>query len=458
MVDVDIQGRSTTDCDAAIHSAPGRLPFLGHSWILRHHPLEFMTSLQRSGDVSKIYLGSRQVYVLNHPDLIRRVLVTDAHSFDKGALFDQLRGYVGSGLLTSSGSFHRKQRRLMQSAFNREQIAVYAETMERIAAERADSWQDGQSLSINREMDDLAFSILTGTLFSSHSRDDIGAEIRKWLSVRIGAMGRTLSALPRWHRLLPFASRPSLDPEAIVRLRGLLDELITEYRATGARRQDILSIFLTEDAEGTGERMTDSEVRDELLTLLVAGTETTSAALAWTFHELHQAPDIEHRLHSELGRAGLRRPFSYESCAELLYVRQILKEVLRRHAVWLLMRRVVAPVRFGGLELRPGTEVCFSPYAVHHDPRFYVDPFRFDPDRWRAQSCSGPPRGAFFPFGMGNRLCLGESYAWAELIIVVATVAARWKLAPASQEPPVTPVVGTLIRPSETAMVVRARC
>ncbi|MGW8954779.1 cytochrome P450 [Streptomyces sp. NPDC055709] len=451
------QRRTTVDSDAVIHTAPGRLPLLGHSWAIRHHPLEFMASLTGSNDMSKIYLGSRPVYVLNHPDLIRRVLVTDAHSFDKGAFFDQLRGYVGNGLLTSSGPLHRRQRRLMQSAFHGGRVAAYTETMVNLAAEQAGSWRDGQCLSINCEMDDLVFSILAGTLFSSRRRAEIRTEIKKWLSVRIGAMDRTLSALPRWAVVPPFPGRRPLAPEAIVRLRELLDEVITEYRTTGADREDILSLLLTAGVDGTGGRMTDSEVRDELLTLLVAGTETTSAALAWTFHELNHAPDIERRLHSELDRAGPRRPFNYESFAEFQYLRQVLKEVLRRHAVWLLMRRVVAPVRLGGMELLPGTEICFSPYAVHHDPRFYKDPFRFDPDRWLPQSRSGPPRGAFMPFGMGNRLCLGEGYAWAELTVVVATIAARWQLVPAPQALPVRPIVGTLIRPSETAMLVRAR-
>ena len=430
-----------------VRTAPNRVPFLGHVPSLRRDPLGFMRSLRNDGDMTRIFIGSRQVHVVNSPELVRRVLVVESRKFDKGALFDELRVHIGNGLVTSSGDFHRRQRRLAQPAYHPERISRYAEHMANRADEMARSWLPNRPLEIDREVDRLVRLNFFDALFEPAPPPETVAAIEQWLSVKHQAMRRALSPLS--HRVQRVLGRFGRRPDD--RLHGLLLQLTAHRRAGLADRGDLMSMLLLARDPRTGERMDDAEVCDELLTLFVAGIGTVSAALAWTCHELARHSEVDERLGAELSAVLSGRLVTAADVGELRYTRRVLQEVLRLHPVWLLMRRAVAPVEVGGVELAPGDEVFLSPHALHRDPSLYPEPDRFDPDRWLGERCAGLPRGAFVPFGAGNRLCVGEGFAWLEMTIVVATIMARWRLVPVPGQE-VRGRVGTVVRPTRLPM------
>lgn len=408
-----------------------------------------MRSLRGHGDLVRIAIGPRRVYVVNSPELIRRVLVTDARKFDKGALFDQARAHLGNGLVTSSGEFHHRQRRIAQPAFHTDRIARYAELMIERAAERTGAWQEGVPLELTGEIGRLALDVLLRCLFAEQPADEVRAVLVRSLSTKQGSMKRALSPLAAWTDLL--ARRPDAPVErtGMPELHAVLARLVADRRAAPDAQDDLLSVLLAAP-------MTDEQLCDELVTLFVAGTETVSAALSWTFHELARHPEIEKQLHAEVDEVVGDRPLASTDIGELRYTRRVCQEVLRRYAVWLLMRRAVAPVELAGVRLAPGTEVFFSPHALHHDPELYPDPDVFDPDRWLPERSAGLPRGAYLPFGAGNRLCMGEGFAWTEMAVVLATVAARRRLVPAPGHE-VRTRIGTLVEPDRLPMIPVAR-
>jgi cytochrome P450 len=429
---------------AEVRTAPGRVPLLGHVPSLRRDPLGFMRSLRNHGDMTRIFLGRRPVYVVNSTELVRRVLVVESRKFDKGALFDELRAHIGNGLVTSSGDFHRRQRRLAQPAYHPERINRYAEHMAHRTDDMASSWLPDRPVDIDRSVDRLVRLNFFDTLFEPAPPPETMAAIEQWLSVKHQAMRRTLSPLP------PRAQR-ILSRRTDNGLRGLLCELVAQRRAAKADGGDLTSMLLLAREPRTGEHMNDVEVCDELLTLFVAGIGTVSAALAWACHEVARHPEVDERLSAELRTVLSGRLPTAADIGELHYTRRVLQEVLRLHPVWLLMRRAVAPVEIGGVEMAPGDEVFFSPHALHRDPSLYLEPDRFDPDRWIDDRAACLPRGAFLPFGAGNRLCVGEGFAWTEMTIVVATIMARWRLEPVPGHE-VRSRVGTVVRPTSLPM------
>ncbi|MFD9543892.1 cytochrome P450 [Streptomyces sp. NPDC060022] len=439
----------------AIPVAPHRIPLLGHSRQLHYQPLEFMRSLHTGEPLKRIYLGTHAVCVLTDPELIVQVLRADRRHFDKGALFDELRPYIGNGLVTSAGDVHRRQRRMVQGGFHRERIAGVVSVMAQRADALAASWQPGQHIAVEKSMDALAFDILTRTMFAGPVDPDILPTIQTWLSRRIGAMQQTLSPMPRWIQSLPIPGRAPFQPETIAPLHHALDRLTASYRADGADHNDLLTLLMNAEDE-TGAKMTDQQIREELVTLLVAGTKTTSSSLAWILHSLASHPEVQRRVQGEVDEVlGGRLPVAAD-LSTLEYLQRTIREVLRMRSVWLLMRRVISPVTLGGVTLPPGTEVLYSPYAIHHDPRYYPRPDHFNPDRWTKEHRANLPKHAYMPFGTGSRICIGESFALVELATVIAIIMTRWNLHLTS-DTPVRPVVGTLVRPGRLTLLASPR-
>jgi cytochrome P450 len=238
-------------------------------------------------------------------------------------------------------------------------------------------------------------------------------------------MIRALS--PKFVEKLPIPGNRRFD-EAITRMQAIVLAVIRDWRAAGVDHGDLLSMLLLAG-------MTDEQARDEVLTLLTAGIETTALALAWTFHELGRNPDVEARVHAEIDEVLGGRPITGEDLPELVYLRQVVDEVLRHYPLWMLMRRTLTDVDLGGTRLPEGSEVIVSPHALHHDPASFADPARFDPDRWSPERVKQQPKGAFIPFGAGTRQCVGNVFAQNEIVITVATVAARWRLVPVPGRP-----------------------
>lgn len=422
------QGRPTS-VPVAPAVAPGRLPGLGHALDLWRRPIMFLESLRSFGDVVRVHVGSWPIYVLTNAELVHTVLVADSHSFGRGRVFERLRPLFGNGIVTSDGTFHRKQRRLMQPAFHHDRIAAYAQVMCDRAHAMSASWRTGQTIAVNREMRQLALSAVAGMMFSGDLGRPAVAEVHRSLPVVLhGMLARAV--VPKKLDRLPIPVNRRFDAAA-ARLRQVIDEVIAEYRSGEQTESDLLSVLLSSKDAETGETMSDEQVRDEVIAIMFAGTETPATVLSWIFHELGRHPQREERLHAEVDDVVGTRPVRPDDVARLRYTNHVFTEALRLHSPLLFTRRALAPVQLGGFSVPAGAEVAYSPYALHRDPALFPAPAEFKPERWDATSEYRPHASGFIPFGAGQHKCIGDSFAAAEIVIAVASVASQWRLVPA---------------------------
>jgi cytochrome P450 len=405
--------------------APGRLPLLGHTIAIVRHPQAFLTSLSSVGDIVRVNIGVWPIYFLTSPDNIHQMLVEQGRNFTRGRFFDRIQPLLGDSLITSEGAIHRRHRRLMQPAFHRARVSSYVERMHFHAQALADSWHTGQIVSFGDAMYNTVLAIVADTMFGMNVDSAIATEMRRSLPIIVrDIVPRALSS-PRLDPLL-FPINRRFD-SAATRLRSLVDSVIDEYRANTASDDSLLSMLMSAHDADTGESMTAKEVRDELITVMTAGTETTAITLAWLFDELTQQPDIQERVHAELAAVIGRRPITAPDLFELPYLGAVLKETTRLHAPLLFMRRSIGSVCVGGVHLPPGTEFAHSPYALHRNPALYPEADQFRPQRW-LDAASPVPRGAYIPFGKGARKCIGDAFAWTEMTVVAATIIQGWRI------------------------------
>ncbi|HEX3644449.1 MAG TPA: cytochrome P450, partial [Vicinamibacterales bacterium] len=368
---------------------------------------------------------------------IRDVLVTHSRNFTKSRGLERSKRLLGQGLLTSEGATHLRQRRLMQPAFHRDRIAGYGELMVGYADRMRQGWGDGATVDVAREMNRLTLSIVGKTLF------DVDVE------QQAAAVGEALTAVMEsfWMMMLPFAEAlerlpvPKLRRARMARARldAIIYRMIADRRASGRDHGDLLSMLLAAQDEDEGGGMTDQQVRDEAMTIFLAGHETTANALTWTWFLLGNAPEVEAKLHRELDRVLQGRLPTMKDLASLSYVEQVVTESMRLYPpAWIIGRRTIAEYQLGEYLVPPRSILLMSPYIMHRDPRFYADAERFDPERWSPEFRAALPKFAYFPFGGGPRQCIGESFAWMELILLVATIAqqCRLRLVPGHQVVP----------------------
>ncbi|NLU75605.1 cytochrome P450 [Streptomyces sp. HNM0575] len=410
----------------AVPRAPGGSPLIGHALPLLRRPLDFMKSLPGSGDLVRVDVGTLPIYFVTSVDLTHELLVTKARNFDKGRFFIRARSLVGDALPTAPSGIHKRHRRLMQPMFHQARIAGYANVMATRAQAMADSWKPGQRVEVDDELAQFSVATLAETMFSAEiSRPAAEAVIRDVPILLKNALVRTVT--PRLLDRIPIPANRRFDTAA-KRLRTVIDDVIALAHQEGdADNEDLLSLLIAARDSDTGDRLTDREVRDELVAIMFAGTETTASTLCWTFHEIAAHPDIEEKLLAEIESVVGDRPVGFEDVPKLEYMDRVLREISRMHSVPLLMRQATAPVELGGVELPVGTELAFSLYALHRDARLYDDPERFDPDRWLPERGSQVPREGYIPFGAGARKCIGDGFAWTEIVITLATVLRRWR-------------------------------
>ena len=404
--------------------APGRVPFLGHALAFRDDPLGFLTSLSEVGPLVKLYLGPQVAYAVTSPALVHQMLLLDAAAYDKGRLFDKLKSLTGNGLITASGAFHR---RLMSPVFHRRMIARYVETMLARTSEMMSEWSAGAEVDLQRAADGLTLRIGVSTLFSSAISKDAVEVLEESLPVVLrGTLARTVLPDVVFHAPVPAFRRYA---RAQTRIREVIDELVGVYRADGRDHGDVLSLMLAVRDEETGQAMTDEEIRDEVLTLVLASAETSSSVLASVLYRLWEHPDVAAKVVDELDLVLEGRPIGYEDVARLEYLQQVLQEALRLDMpADMFMRRSVIATRLGDVEVPSGTELLFSIPALHRDPSVYPDPERFDPDRWSAStSARSRPPGSYPPFGAGIRGCVDRPLAMVELAVTVATILSQWR-------------------------------
>jgi cytochrome P450 len=408
---------------------PGpRGPLIGGLINPGRDPLAFLTRLARTyGDVAYFRLGSERAFFINHPQHIRDVLVTHDRNFTKSRGLERAKKLLGEGLLTSEGAAHMRQRRLLQPAFHRDRIDAYASVMVEHADRMRQRWTAGAEMDVSREMMRLTLSIVGKTLFDSDvesKADEIGT-----------AVTRVLETF--WLTLLPFPDFIEKLPLPMIRrsragrakLDRLIYALIAERRAAGHDRGDLLSMLLMAQDEEDGSGLSDRQVRDEAMTLILAGHETTANALAWTWYLVSQSPEVETRLHEEIDRVLQGRLPVAADLAALPFVEQVVTESMRLYPpAWVVGRRALDDYAIGEFVAPARSVVFMSPYVMQRDPRYYADADRFLPARWTPDFKAALPKFAYFPFGGGPRQCIGEPFARMELALLVATIAQRWRL------------------------------
>ena len=395
----------------------------------RRGPLPFFQNLaEKYGDISYFKLGPQEAFFLNHPDLIKDVLVTNSQNFMKGLALQRAKRMLGEGLLTSEGEFHRRQRRLAQPAFHRARIASYATVMTEYGAQMRASWRDGTTLDISEEMMRLTLAIVGKTLFDADVESD-APEVGEAMSVVMDLFNTITIPFFELLQKLPLPQLRRFDG-ARAKLDAIIFRMIEERRRSGKDRGDLLSmLLLAQDQEGDGGRMTDTQLRDEAMTIFLAGHETTANALTWTWYLLSQNPDVEAKLHAEIDQVLGERLPAVEDVARLRYTEMVLAESMRLYPpAWAVGRMALHDCEIGGYVVRRRSLVLMSQYVMHRDARYFSNPLRFDPERWAPEARESRPQFSYFPFGGGPRRCIGESFAGMEGILLLATLAQQWQM------------------------------
>jgi cytochrome P450 len=436
---------------------PGGGRVLGHALEFGRDPLALFQAAREHGDVVRIRFGPFGFYVLNSPAVIRQALVGEARKLGKGLNFGRAKRLIGGGLVMAEGQSHHRQRRLMQPAFHRTEIARYAATMRDVAVPRINAWPDGGTLAFDREMRSITLTVLTRTLLSSDIGADAVDEIERLLRVLLSELvARGITANVPGFGWVPTRSNRRFSA-ANRRLRALLTDIIDGYRREEADHGDLISILMRARDDDTGAGMTGKQLRDEATTLVIAGSETTGNTIAWACYLLAQHPLIQERLQQEADLVLDGADASYETLDKLPFTRAVITEALRLYSpVWILPRRALADVELGGYLLRARSRIFFSPYALNRDARLHRDPDRFDPDRWATDYSRSDMRATFFPFGQGIRNCIGEGFAWTEATLLLSAIAARWQLRLADGAD-VRPVASSTLVPSELPIIVTRR-
>jgi cytochrome P450 len=408
---------------------PRRVLPLAGLFAYRRGPLPFFQKLaERYGDISYFRLGPQQAYFFNHPDFIKDILVTNHQNFMKGLALQRAKRLLGEGLLTSEGDFHRRQRRLAQPAFHRHRITSYADVMTASAAQTSQGWRDGETLDISEEMMRLTLGIVGKTLFDADVASD-AQEVGEAMAVAMDLFN-TLT-LPFFNLLqkLPLPQFRRFD-NARLRLDAIIFRLIEERRRSGRDHGDLLSmLLLAQDTKGDGGQMTNAQLRDELMTIFLAGHETTANAMTWTWYLLSQNPEVESKLHQEIDEVLGGRVPGFDDVARLKYTEMVLAESMRLYPpAWALGRMALNDFEIGGYVVPKNSLVLMSQYVMHRDPRYFANPSRFDPERWTPEAREARPQFSYFPFGGGPRRCIGEGFAWMEGILLLATLTQQWQM------------------------------
>ena len=397
----------------------------------------------RHGHVVQLKLGRGPVVLLTDPDATRAVLV-DERAFPKGMGRGvaggepgdtPLRAVLGNGLLTSRGEHHRRQRRLIQPAFHHRRIASYADVMVAEAAEMTAAWSDGATVDLHGAFAAATLRVLTRTVFDVEVTGDDAAMIRNAVNATMRGPGANVILVSFARRLGGYAL--AARREALADIDSMINRLVAERRASADDRQDVLSWLLAARDDDTGGGMTEQDIRDEVLTLLLAGHETSTNALSWAYHLLAEHPDVARALHAELDAVLTdgRRPTA-DDVPKLNYTRAVVDESMRLYPpAWMMVRHARDRARLAGHEIEAGTTILMSPFIVHRDPQWWRDATTFDPTRWLTGSAgeyqaAPQTRNAYFPFGGGPRMCIGNSFALMEIALVLAQTSRHWEMTP----------------------------
>ena len=407
---------------------PRGLPLIGSARSFARDPLAFLTGVAASyGDIANFRLGGLDVFFVRHPDYVREVLITQRASFTMSPLRAKLNAVIGEGLLTSRGELHARQRRLIQPVFRKSRIEAYGGQMAEVSLRMREQWQPGGIIDITNEMMKLTMLIAAQALFD-HDIEEDTREVSRNLDILLEYFTRLSSPFLKFALALPLPS--SLRFRKAVRDLDVVIYRMIERRKRAPRAgTDLLSLLMQAKDDETNVTMNEKQLRDEVLTLLIAGLETTANVLAWTFYLLAQRPDAGQRMHDEAKTVlGGRAAFTAADLDRMAYTRRVMQEGLRLYPPgWFIGRQAQTDVKLGGYTVPKGAVVMMSQYVMHRDARFFAEPERFKPERWEGDFQDRLPRGAYFPFSAGDRHCIGEGFAWQEVLLTLATLSERWK-------------------------------
>ena len=416
---------------------PRELPFVGQTFQYMWNPIGFMQEAAKYGDLVTLSIKPALVYLVNHPDLIRDLIVTNHRKIERGPNTEVMKLLTGNGLITATGAAHLRQRRLIQPSLRRDRIERYAETMQSYAMAHQNGWADGQTVDLGRELSQLTLRIVVKTLFGTDLADEvrrIGAAFalsNNYITTRANQPPRLRKL---FHRLpLPYSVK-------FKRARADLDEiiyaLIAERRESTEQGDDLLSLLMdarfADDGDGiesTRAGLTDEQVRDETVTMFAAGHETTAVTLIWTWYLLATHPELQARLQAELDEMiGARSP-TLDDLPNLSFMDQALAEALRLYPpIWFWGRMSFEPFELGGYQIPAGAFLLAPQLIAQRDGRFFDAPLEFRPDRWTAEFRANLPQFAYYPFGGGPRRCIGEGFAMMEAKLILATIGQRWTM------------------------------
>jgi cytochrome P450 len=423
------------------HFLIGNIPLAGPD------PLEtFRRWAAEYGDIFYYRAAWLHVYFLNRPDLIEYVLVRNPQNFLKDRVVQNSRWLLGTGLLTAEGDDWKRQRRLIQPAFSRDRIAEYACCMTESAEQMLTSWKTGTVVDIHQEMMSLTLRVVMRALFELETMET-GKISRSLNTIMLNSIGGRL-LLPPFFRFLPLRGMRDVR-HAVADMNIAVYEIIRQRRSDYNQAScDLLSLLMHAHDEDDS-RMTDEQLRDEMMTFLLAGHETTALALSWALYLLSQNASAEEKLHQELDRVLSGRLLSVSDLPSLTFADSVIKETMRLYPpAWSVARTAIADFELDGYRIPGGANIVMSQWIVHRDPRFFSDPENFDPDRWTTHECQNLPRFAYFPFGGGPRQCIGASFATTEAILILATIARKYRLA-SVEKTPVLPVPSLTLRPKD---------
>jgi len=388
--------------------------------------LLFQHLTEKYGDIAHYKIGWNHIVFLNHPDYIREVLVVQNDNFVKERTVRRSKMLLGEGMITAEGGQHRSQRQVAQPAFHRQRIPEYADVMVREAARMRNSWRDGQERDIARDMMHLTLNVVAETLFATDLRDEVH-ELADAIN-RIMGLYNFLVMLPAAEWLV-HVRPPGL--AAFVRARKRIDavvhRMIEGHRHRQSDGRSLLDLMLSASPDRSPK--SEKSLRDQVITIFLAGYETVANALSWTWYLLSQNPGAETRLHQEIDRELQGRLPTYDDIPRLRHVEMVLAESMRLYPpAWAMGRQALSDFQLGEFFLPAKTTVLMSQFVMHRDPRFFPDPLRFDPERFTPEAKARRTKFTYFPFGAGFRQCVGESFAWMEGVLVLATLAQKCKL------------------------------
>jgi cytochrome P450 len=436
-------------------------------WRIIRDPLGSLQAIHREyGDIAEFHFGNRRVLVLGHPELVREALVTKQSSFVKSRTMRMGKQLMGEGLPATEGTFHRNQRKVIQPSFSHKRIDAHLQTIWDYATNAADGWRDGDRLKIREEMMKLTLSMTVKVLFGTDIRRD-SAKVRRALTESLGHF------VSRYYlRILyydqdrnPFVDLLESAPTpGNVRYRRSMDLLedtvdkIIESRVEGASGGcDLLDDLLAASGYMGEEKLGPRQLRDELMTFLLAGHDTTATALTWSFYLLANNPSAESKLQQEVDQISGRSPMEFADLKKFKYADKVVTEAIRLYPpAWMIGREAVKECSIGGTRVAVGTTVLMSQYLLHRDARFFDSPGKFNPDRWTPEMESKLPSFAYFPFGGGLRGCVGAPLAKAMAILTLAAFASRWRLRLAPGQT-VTPQPRITLHPKNDIIIVPER-